>query len=231
MSLSSYSNEVSFFVKQPKVIDGGESYIVSVTIQKQSISGISKFEVNLPEGFAIRAIETSGSRFIKKDNVGKFIWLSLPTSEDVTISYQIYVPLNAIKEYRTTSTFFYISNKKKNVSTYSAYYEVDLKNTNLTLLELSELLDKYNNHDVYFKVQLGAYDYPLNKDLNSYFKLKGEIREDFSDGFYKYSVGAFKDYFDAKDYQEKCGIDGAFLVLYFVDMKISKQDALKIIEY
>lgn len=230
MTLPTFSNEVSFLVKQPKVIDGGESYTVSVTIQKQAISGISKFEVDLPEGFAIRAIETSGSRFIKQSNIGKFIWLNLPNADELTIVYQIYVPINVEMEYRLSSTFFYLEGKEKKSSTYTSFMDAENNFEDLTLKELNSILLLNPDLNIYFKVQLGAFEKSLNTGkIQSYFNVQNEINVDFVEGMHKYTVGPFNDYFDATEFQESCKVKGAFLVLYFIDVKVSKDDAIKII--
>ena len=231
MTLSSSSNEVSFFVKQPAIVSGGTAYTVSVTIQKQDISGVSKFEVNLPAGFAIRAIETSGSRFVEQSNIGKFIWLSLPNKESVRITYQVYIPANVLN-YKIENTFYYLEANKKISSTFSSFYETELITQNFTLQEINTLLLKYDNKDIYFKVQLGAYQKILSVDnIPSYFLVESKVDVCFTDGFYKYSVGPFLSYSDALAFQENCNVKGAFLVLYFIDMKVSNKEAAKIIQH
>jgi len=230
MSLNSFSNDISFLIKHPKTTDGGSSFTVTVVIQKQAVSGFSKFEIEIPNGFAIRALETAGARFIKKGNIGKFIWLGLPNSEEVNISYQVYVPLNASNTYKTKSTFYFLNQKEKSSTSFSSFYTLELKNINYSLKELNSLIAQFPDRDIYYQVQIGAYENPIeSENLSAFFNIKTDIRIDFENGLYKYIVGPFTDYFKAKDFQEESKINGAFLVLYFIDTKISKEDALKII--
>ncbi len=224
------SSELSFLVKQPKLIQGGHSYTINVTIQKQDISGISKFEIELPKGFAIRAVETSGASFIRAQNIGKFIWVNLPNTESIEVSYQVYVPLNLEKEYKVSSTFFYLDGREKKSVNYHSFMETEIGSEELTLLEISSLLTKHPDCNIRFSVQVGAFQNPLeSSSISSYFNISDEIRENLDEGLVIYSVGDFSDYYKAKEYQENSSIAGAFLILYYMDMKISKDVALKIL--
>lgn len=224
------SSELSFLVKQPKLIQGGHSYTINVTIQKQDISGISKFEVELPEGFVIRAVETSGASFIREQNIGKFIWVSLPNAESIEVAYQVYTPMNLEKEYKIYSTFFYLDGREKKSASYYSFMETEKDSEELTLLEINSLLIKHPDCNIHYSVQIGAFHDALEAaSIQSYFNISDEIREDLDEGLVVYSVGDFPDYYKAKEYQENSSIEGAFLILYYMDMKISKDVALKIL--
>lgn len=64
-------------------------YNVDVKIKKGAIKGFAKFQEVLPEGCTAKAGNTSGSSFSVSDGKAKFVWVSLPPEEEMTISYKI----------------------------------------------------------------------------------------------------------------------------------------------
>lgn len=64
-----------------------KEYNVEVKIKKGSIKGFAKFQEALPNGFSAKGGQLNGSSFSIADGKLKFVWVSLPTDEEMTISY------------------------------------------------------------------------------------------------------------------------------------------------
>ncbi|MBN2667973.1 MAG: SPOR domain-containing protein [Bacteroidales bacterium] len=215
-------------VKQPKTFEAGTSGIVELHIQKSSIDGVSKLEVTIPTGFAIRAIETSGAQFIKQNNVGKFVWVDLPKTEDVVVKYQIYIPKNIEGNHLLNNTFYYIDQNEKRHISFASCIKISEKGDAINLIEISELLKDLENAPIVFRLQVGAYK--KAKVFNN--KLSNDSLVCIEqDGFYKYSIGPFISLEDAFEAQKKSPYKGAFIVLFFVDKPISKQQAYSILKH
>lgn len=60
---------------------------VHVKIKKDGIKGFARYSDNLPEGFNAKAEMTNGSSFSVADNRIKFVWVNVPETEELEISY------------------------------------------------------------------------------------------------------------------------------------------------
>lgn len=60
---------------------------VHIKINKDGIKGFARYSDNLPEGFTAKSDMTNGSSFSVADNRIKFVWVNVPESAELEISY------------------------------------------------------------------------------------------------------------------------------------------------
>ena len=233
----SHSN-VSLFVRSPNQVNAGEIFRVDITINKYEIKGFSKFETFLPKGFKIEPIKHTGAIFIFKDDVAKFIWLELPNTESLNLSYNIIVPEYYKGKEKITGAFHYIFNNKKHFQNFNSHLNIkNEKPDELSLFDDEEKIstDAFStnsiNKDVCFKVQLAAFSKKVSDDfISELYTPVCRVKEEFVNGLHKYYVGEFYNIDIAIKFKKLCGIQDAFIIAFYKNERITIKEALAIIE-
>ncbi len=136
------------------------------------------------------------------------------------------------KEYSFKSTFYYLIVDSKKSTAYHSYLNTEISSGMLSLKEINDLLKINPEKDIYYRVQIGAFSNPLDSNIISkIYDVNKSVDVDYSEGNYIYTVGTFRNYYEAKSYQKACGIDGAFLVLFYMGDRINKNMALEILNH
>ena len=84
-----------------------------------------------------------------------------------------------------------------------------------------------DQNGVVFKVQIGAFK---NKDLSKYLNRGGEFQGESADGLKKYTLGTFRDYWEAdtfKKYLREMGVKDAWIVSYKDGQRVPIKDVLE----
>ncbi len=88
----------------------GSEVLVEVTIQKGVLRGFGKLQENLPEGFTAVVKENDDAIFSVKDRIAKFVWLNLPSKNEVKVSYRLLAPTGATGTFSVNGEFGYLVN-------------------------------------------------------------------------------------------------------------------------
>ncbi len=101
----------------PATIAPGEKQEVQLTVNKGDVQGFSKLEIALPFGFSASPGDIKGASFTFSGQKAKFLWMTLPTEENFTITYFIESADNLEGNYDITGTFSYVKeNKREDIS-------------------------------------------------------------------------------------------------------------------
>jgi hypothetical protein len=64
-----------------------DEHLIELKISKGSVKGFAKYSDDLPAGYTAKSVGTSESSFSVADGKVKFVWVTLPSKEELTISY------------------------------------------------------------------------------------------------------------------------------------------------
>ncbi|MCB0431091.1 MAG: hypothetical protein H6585_10950 [Flavobacteriales bacterium] len=88
------TDDVTIVQTVPSEIKAGQEFTVEITIVKNDLTGLAKLQQDLPQGFTATAGKTADATFTFKDNSVKFIWMSMPATPNITLSYTVKVGEN-----------------------------------------------------------------------------------------------------------------------------------------
>lgn len=109
----------------PNSIELGTEAVVEIKVNKSDATGFAKVQQDIPAGFNVEAVETKGATFSFKENRIKFIWMSLPSEEEFTISYKLKPTTATPGNFSIGGKFSFIADsERKNVVIPEAAFEV-----------------------------------------------------------------------------------------------------------
>lgn len=84
--------------------------VVEVTVNKGSIRGFGKLQETVPQGFVAVEKNSAEAIFTTQDRIVKFVWLNLPATNEVTVSYKLRAEGRPDGEYNIDGEFGYLLN-------------------------------------------------------------------------------------------------------------------------
>lgn len=212
----------------PSKMQAGQEYKVDIIVHKNNITGFAKLELFLPAGINIEPVELASSTFIKQNQIAKYIWIELPSIEEIKLSAKINIDYRLSGYKEIFGNFYYIYNKNKfKISVGIIPFRVLNDNKWKSGLSAKQTLEyprnKENNNiepqdilsEKFYRIQIGAFRKRIPKSQLSEIYAKTEhIKEEFINGYYKYTIGDFATLEEAKEYRKKTGIYNSFIVTY-----------------
>lgn len=213
-------------------LKGSNDVTVDVKIKKSDIKGFAKYQDYLPEGYQAKQGKTNGSSFSVSDGKIKFVWVSLPLEEELSISYILEkISDNASNNISLNGEFSYLENDQtKKAKTNSDSYTFDgASSTVASVGKTSEnnTSETGTNNDnvspntkpsqtttetsqitkkegnVSYLVQIGAFKNAIESSiLSNKFKLSEPVKSEMAEGYSKFMVGNFNEYKQARSHRE-----------------------------
>jgi len=103
-------NITGSFPKQAKI---ATEFVSEIKINKGSISGFAKLQLEVPQGFTVKELESKGGNFTFATNIAKIIWTSTPNDAEFTVKFTISADASAAGARVITSKYSYVNNNNK----------------------------------------------------------------------------------------------------------------------
>ena len=243
MSAAESIVKVSQAVSQQKAYSGG-NFIVKIKIERRNLDSYFQIEQILPKGMTAEGMESQGATFSNKDGKVKFSWLRLPANEEILVIYKVKVPFEMRGKQTIEGSYYYIQNEEKEVFSlaktsidiieYVAPSDSLAEKALLGVINNDEFKPAYMNEEkdnLEYKVQILSSTKPLDKDsLKKEYAVKDKVNEENFNGLYKYTVGSFKTYENARDYKNKLDFQKyiPFVIAYNRGARITVGEAMQL---
>ena len=110
-----------------------------------------------------------------------------------------------------------------------------LESNNLNQVVLNQdtnTLHQSGNSVIVFKVQVGACHRQIpEEELHKRYPGNKSISEEMNDGWYKYLIGNYNNYSEAKSEKQSCGTPDAWVVVYKDDKRVNIKEVINILSY
>jgi hypothetical protein len=161
----------------PDYLVSGSTYDVDFTIEKGSVEGFAKFQMDVPDGIEVKSVEVSNSSFTFSDGVVKNIWMMIPTEDEVLLSYKFVVGPN----YQGTGTikaqFVYIKENER--------YSISMKDHNVTIGDEGGIAMEVSQADANFVPEMVKGHRSVKAISSNEFEVSIMIEKDGLEGFAK----------------------------------------------
>lgn len=227
--------EINFFIdcEIPETIKAGQPIDVKLRINKGRYTGPAKLVQKLPEGFtALENTRYSNSFLFSNQNV-IIEWRQMPGDSSVSYDYQLkagnqvkgsqtitgkfeFQDADGAKTVRFNKTLF-VDNQQTVEEEVPAINQ--LSDTKATASK-SNIKQSQPLSGIEFRVQCGAFrdNNQADTHLATKYRITEIIQEEYTDGWYKYTVGSFRTYEEAARYRDtfiaRTNILSAFIVAY-----------------
>ncbi len=105
--------DLSITQNVPTSMAPGTEVRVTVTVEKGTLSGFAKLQLDLPPGLTATAIETKGASFTFADQKAKFIWMALPSTPTFKVSYTLSAEASLSGNQAIQGRFSYIEDNER----------------------------------------------------------------------------------------------------------------------
>lgn len=218
-------------------INAGGELVVTVKINKGSLSEYSRFLDIIPNGFTAVEKESYGGKFSFQNNNVKILWLTMPSEPEFSISYKLVAEESTSGSFDLKEGLFFYASKEAGVPIKLAVESksFSVKGAAVAVNEPDPIVENVPapQTGVSYKVQICATHQNVTAD---YFVKNNNVTEpiamEMHEGWTKFTVGSFGLYKDARDHREvvktSYSIVGPFVTAYNSGDRITVQEALRL---
>lgn len=108
LSFQVSGQEVNISIQVPDEAVAGESFAVTIHVNKGDLTGFARFQQNFPRAVNIRPLKVSNADFTFNDGKLNAIWLNLPAQADIVLKYEVTSAGNVKGDLVFEGTFSYL---------------------------------------------------------------------------------------------------------------------------
>jgi hypothetical protein len=116
LTMQLFPGDVSVKMDIPAQVSAGSEFEIKITLDKGDLKGFSRFQQSIPSGLTVTAGQSSSADFTFAEKRVRFIWLRIPDSELITLTYKVKVDSRLKGTFQLEGKFSYVDeNERKSV--------------------------------------------------------------------------------------------------------------------
>jgi cell division septation protein DedD len=97
----------------PSSMSSGSSVDADVKIVKGTVGNFAKYQMDVPVGISVSAVEVKGGNFTFENQRAKIVWVAVPSDPEFVIKFKIMVGSDAPGSVTFAQKFYYLDNNEK----------------------------------------------------------------------------------------------------------------------
>lgn len=111
ISVASFS-QITISAALPSNINAGSSIDAEVKINKGTVGNFAKYQMDVPTGYIVSAIDVKGGNYTFENQRAKIVWVSVPIETEFTLKLKIQANSDAANG-TFSQKFYYLENNEK----------------------------------------------------------------------------------------------------------------------
>jgi hypothetical protein len=113
LALQIFPGDVSVKLEAPNEVRAGSEFEIKITFNKGDLEGFSRFQQSIPAGLTATPIASSNADFSFSDKKVRLIWLRIPESDEIVVSYKVAVDERLKGTFSLAGKFSFIDNNER----------------------------------------------------------------------------------------------------------------------
>lgn len=115
-ALSSFTaafSQITINANFPSSMGAASSVDADVKINKGTVGNFAKYQLDVPVGYVISALDAKGGNFTFENQRAKIVWVSVPSETEFTIKLKVQANSDAVSPATFAQKFYYLENNEK----------------------------------------------------------------------------------------------------------------------
>lgn len=113
LAMQLFPGNVSVKMDVPAQVSAGSEFEVRITLDKGDLEGFSRFQQSIPSGLTAVAGQSSSADFTFEEKRVRFIWLRIPNTELITVTYKVKVDSRLKGTFQLAGKFSYVDDNER----------------------------------------------------------------------------------------------------------------------
>jgi cell division septation protein DedD len=112
-SITAAFSQITINANFPSNMSAGSSIDADVKINKGAVGNFAKYQLDVPTGYVISAVDAKSGNFTFENQRAKIVWVSVPSEPEFTVKLKVQAMSNATSPGTFNQKFYYLENSEK----------------------------------------------------------------------------------------------------------------------